>query len=454
MDFGTVFLLLVPLISLYIRDPSAGVSSGDAALNLLITVAGTAIYALAAVAILHGKVNRIRKVSSSGSMPPRPRPLRANAYFAYGLVAWFLLIVHWLKWKETFEALFFPSELFLVSDIFLVAPFLLPLILFRAEASRLFLGLKGTRTTFGRQLSMQLRTMGVLMVPQLLYLNLYRAMVSDVPMFARWFETHPILSFLVAGILLFLLFLLSPYFIRLLFTRVDLERYPGGDVLMPQIRELGKRTNTPLAAVYVWLTAERKVANAAVSGLFRRQRVVFLTDHLLKTLSPRETLAVVAHEIGHAKFKHLIFNFLLALMTGVFVLWSLVLISPFVESQEEVGLAVVALQLCYVVLVFGTFARRFERQADLYGAHVVGDPGLMASALLNLGRANHVSMTRSSITHPSIKARIAYLSKAFHKRGGDLAGALARARWGNRAAAAAMILAMAVTVFLFEYLPA
>lgn len=454
MDLNTIFLLLVPLISLYIRDPSAGVNPGDAAGNLLLVVAGTAIFTLAAIALLHGKVNRIRRLSSDGSMPPRPRPMRANAYFAYGLVVWFLLIVHWLKWKETFEALFFPSELFLVSDLFLVIPFLLPLLIFRAEAARLFLDLKGTRTRFGRQLSLQMRTMGVLMIPQLLYLNLYRAMVSDVPLFAGWFEAHPILSFLVAGILLFLLFLLSPYFIRLLFTRVTLERYPGGDLLMPQIRELADRTGTPLAAVYVWLTAERKVANAAVSGLFKRQRVVFLTDHLLETLTPRETLAVVAHEIGHAKFKHLVFNFLLALMTGVFVLWSLVLISPYIESQEEIGLAVVALQLCYVVLVFGTFARRFERQADLYGAHMVGDPGLMASALLNLARANHVRMTRSSITHPSIKSRIAGLSKAFHKQGGDLAGALAKARWGNRAAAAAMLLALAVTVFLFEYLPA
>ena len=451
---GTIFLLLVPLISLYIRDPSAGVSSGDAVLNLLLVVAGTTVYTLLAVALLHGRVSRIRRVAASGSMPPRPRPMRANAYFAYGLVAWFLLMVHWLKWKESFEALFFSSEMFLVSDVFLMLPFLLPLLLFRAEAMRLFLGLKGTRTPFTRQLSRQMRTMAVLIIPQLLYLNLYRAAISDVPLFARWFDSHPILSFLLAGILLFLLFLLSPYFIRLLFTRVELERYPGGEDLMTEIRKLGERTDTPLARVYVWLTAERKVANAAVSGLFRRQRVVFLTDHLLKVLSPPETIAVVAHEIGHAKFKHLVFNFLLALMTGVFVLWSLVLISPYVDSQEQLGIAVVVLQLCYVVLVFGSFARRFERQADLYGAHAVRDPGLMASALLNLARANHVPMTKSSITHPSIKARIANLSKAFHKQGGDLTGALARARWSNRAAALAMIAALAATVFLFEYLPA
>jgi Zn-dependent protease with chaperone function len=234
---------------------------------------------------------------------------------------------------------------------------------------------------------------------------------------------------------------------------VNLADYPGGAELAPALESLARRTGVALDRVHVWLTRERKIANAAVSGLFRRQRAVFLTDYLLKRLSRDEIVAVVAHELGHAKFHHLVFNFLLAIMSGVFVIWGIVGMSSWLETQQDVGFAIVALEAFYILGVFGLFARRFERQADLYAAYVTRSPRTVANALLQLARANNVSVRRGSITHPSIHSRIKRLTKLARDFGDDLSRPVRGAVLGNVVIALTLIVLFIYTVAHLEDLP-
>jgi len=453
MDFVTIFFLLVPLIALYVRTPSGPVPAEAALLDLGEALLLSALYFSAALLVFRIYLARRLAKARGGAGEATLKAGRANNFFVYGLTGLFFLEVHLLRLKESFEALFFSSELFVISDLILLAPFLVPFLLFRANTSHVVLQLRGIATTYRAELLRQCRTVGILLLPQLLYLNLYRTIVSDIPGLDRWFEQHPLYGFVVAGTLLFILFVLSPYFIRLLFARIELNQHPAGPALGPRLSDLAQRTGIALDRVFVWLTRQRRIANAAVSGLFGRQRTVFVTDHLLASLNSDEVLAVVAHEVGHAKLKHLYFNFLLAMTSGIFVIWGLVLAADVVQSQEEVGFLVIALELVYIFFVFGSFARRFEKQADLYAAYITGSPRIVGSALLRLASANQISVRRGSITHPSIHARVERLGKLHEKYGNDLTRPLRRAKFANGVIAFLFVAAFAGTIFLLDYLP-
>lgn len=454
MDFATIILLLIPIITLYVRTPSQHLTAGQAVMNLAVTVALSTTWLAGGIAAFRWYVRKTSARPRQAS-PAMLKVDKALALFTYGLAALFFVQVHVFYLKEAFERLFFSSEMFIVSDMFLLLPFLGPFLLFRSYAGRAGLRAKGVETTFAAEFARQTRMIGVLLIPQLLYLNLYRVMVSDVPYLSEWFEMHPAFAFVLAGTLLFLLFLLSPYCVRLLFVRVELRRFPSGEALIPHLEELARRCGTALDRVYVWLTRERKIANAAVSGVFSRHRSVFVTDHLLQTLSVPEVVAVVAHEIGHTYFGHLILNFLMALTSGVFVIWSLAGLAFVFDSvgQEELAIAVVGLEVIYIMVIFGGFARRFERQADLYAAHVTGQATLVAQALLRLAAVNHVPVSRASLTHPSIRSRVAELMARDRQNGPDLASAVRAARKRNGLVAAVMIGLILSTVFAIEYLP-
>jgi Zn-dependent protease with chaperone function len=452
VDFATVFMLLVPLVTLYVRNTNQAVPPGVAWGNLGFIALSSGAFAVAGIWLLRHVIARfIRRSQQDNKGRTSLKVGRFGTAYGAGLVALFFYQVNYLDWKGSFETLFFSCRWFVISDLLLVLPFLLPFLAFRGEIARLLLTLRGIKTSRLSQMRNQARTMAVLFVPQLLYLNIYRAVLEDVPGTSDLLARHPMFSFLLAGVLLFALFLASPYFIRLLFKRVPLEQFPGGSALLEPIDKLSKRAGISLGATFVWLTGERKVANAAVSGIVGKQRTVFLTDHIMNSLSAPELLAVVAHEIGHARFKHLLFNFLLAIMTGVFVLWTFVFISPWVETGEQTGMAVIMLQGIYILVIFGFFARRFERQADLYAAYAVGSPPLVGNALLKLARLNGVSVKRTTVTHPSIFKRVQLLARLEEKFGQNLEIPVRRTIWFNRLLALVLVSALAVTVFFVEY---
>lgn len=453
MDFVTIFLLLIPVIALYVRSPTALLTTQEAAVNLGLVAAITVVFLGVATAFLHLYIFRRTRRAKVRDTEVTLRLGRAGQFFVYGLAGLYFAQVHYLLLKESFEAIFFPSEWFFVSDLLLLQPFLAPFVLFRAWVSKLGLRVRGLDVRYRSEVLRQTRTTSLLLAPQLLYLNVYRTIVQDIPGLDEVFAQHPLLGFVVAGTLLFTLFVFSPYFIRLLFARVELGEHAAGPELGPMLDTLARRSRTRLNRVYVWLTGERRIANAAVSGLFSRQRAVFLTDHLLASLTPTEVVAVVAHELGHTRFLHLLFNFLLAIMSGIFVIWGLFLLNDYIVSQEDAGVAIVLLEAIYITMVFGFFARRFERQADLYAAHATGSAQLVSSALLKLAMANGVSVKRSSLTHPSIHARVKRLAALSRKHQGNFTRPLAWAVVANAGIALGLMGLFAYTMMELSALP-
>jgi STE24 endopeptidase len=142
--------------------------------------------------------------------------------------------------------------------------------------------------------------------------------------------------------------------------------------------ELGRRVGVRIRQVLV-MDASRRTAkhNAYFTGLGRTKRVV-LWDTLLADYEPSATLAVVAHELGHWRRRHL--QRMLALsaavmLPGLYVL-RLLLASAGVQSwagirgpadPAAVPLALLAVSVMQALWMPVTlwFSRAWERQADL-----------------------------------------------------------------------------------------
>jgi len=155
--------------------------------------------------------------------------------------------------------------------------------------------------------------------------------------------------------------------------------------------------------VYVLETGARGPANALAAGLLPGLRCVFVTERLVATLTHRELAAIVTHELGHHRRRHV------ALRLGAvaaFVLPWLATTALEVPGAFEAGLLLAA----PVTLAIVRLVRWTEYDADAYAAGRVGGEA-MGDALRRLvadtsppdGVLAHLSL------HPPLAARIARL---------------------------------------------
>jgi STE24 endopeptidase len=200
----------------------------------------------------------------------------------------------------------------------------------------------------------------------------------------RWW---PLIAGVGAAVLVALLTFVAPVLLEPVFNRfrpLDDER------LANELRALADRAGVPIRSVLVADASRRTTkSNAYVSGLGRTRRVV-LWDTLLERGAEPELNVVVAHELGHRRFRHVAWGTLLA-MTGavgsVLVLWALVA-DP--GDPSIVPLAVflfTALELASIP--FGAaLSRRFERTADRFSLELTDDPESYERLHVELAREN------------------------------------------------------------------
>jgi STE24 endopeptidase len=182
------------------------------------------------------------------------------------------------------------------------------------------------------------------------------------------------------------------------------------------------RHDVRVRQVIVWPTGGAMV-NAAVVGVAPSLRYLILTDGLLDHLAERELEAVVAHEVGHLKRRHVPWlaavTLSVVLVVGGCVGLAITLLPGEGAGGSEPGgllaagpaLGAVAITL----LTLGFASRRFEWQADAFaachfasaGADRVGDEGVsvMAGALGRVARLNGSDPRRFSWRHGSIRDR-------------------------------------------------
>ncbi len=169
--------------------------------------------------------------------------------------------------------------------------------------------------------------------------------------------------------------------------------------------------------------------NAFFTGFGRSKRIV-LFDTLLASQSPEEVEAVVAHELGHFRHRHVLFGMArgaVTLLAGFAAVGWLCrqpwLTAGFGFAHHGEATALVAANLLVGLvspalgLASNALSRRHEFQADDYARRQVG-AGPMISALTRLSRDNAGTLTPDPLyalvnySHPPVPERIAQLRAA------------------------------------------
>jgi STE24 endopeptidase len=171
--------------------------------------------------------------------------------------------------------------------------------------------------------------------------------------------------------------------------------------------------------------------NAYFTGLFGARRIV-LFDTLLETLGTREVVAVLAHELGHFKLKHVRWQLCRGvLLTGaqLYVLSLLLDLEPFYRAfglpQPTPYGALIVFGLWFGLLEFLLFqplhtalSRRAELAADRFATGHGVAPEALAEALLALRERSHLMpishplYSRVYHSHPPLLERLRALGTA------------------------------------------
>jgi STE24 endopeptidase len=199
--------------------------------------------------------------------------------------------------------------------------------------------------------------------------------------------------------------------------------------LRTAIEIFAQKAGFKLRNIYVIDGSKRSTkANAYFSGFGSKKRIV-LYDTLLKDLSEEEIVAVLAHEIGHYKKKHVIMNLAFSvLVTGLMLfLFSLVVDNP--NLSEAIGATSTSFHLGLIVfgilysplsLIIGMFSnyisRKNEFAADRFAKEKF-NPEILASALKKLSVKNlsnmmpHPAYVFFHYSHPPLLNRLEKLEK-------------------------------------------
>jgi STE24 endopeptidase len=164
---------------------------------------------------------------------------------------------------------------------------------------------------------------------------------------------------------------------------------------------------------------ELRLANAAQAGWLPGLRYVLVTDYLLDNLSPAESDAVIAHELGHARSHDMIWAvFSACLVLALFWLFIALSVSTAAGGSwliSGVGLAAVA-AIWVITWLRRSRAIRRELAADDVAVAAVG-PEAVAAMLERLTELNAIKRDTSRrfdrrAGHPGMDKRIARLRAA------------------------------------------
>lgn len=326
-------------------------------------------------------------------LTPASKPLEATAYGPF-------------PGRPSLNLLLYALILFILYQLLM-----LPLGLYRDFLREKAFGLS-TQTLQGWFLD-QLKGMVLGLVLLLPMVSILYALIRRFP------EAWSLWAGLLASFLIVFLATLSPVIVDPLFHRFK----PVEDPLRSRALALAERAGIKTDQIFEMDASRRTTKkNAYVSGLFQTKRIV-LYDTLIKGSTPEEVELVLAHELGHWRFKHLwkgvglgiLFTFL-GLFLASRALQGGIKAGLLTHPAEPKGLVVIALTLFLLALTTlplqNAISRTFEREADLESLSLTQNPEAFIQAEVKLARSNladldpHPAFVFLLYTHPPVLERI------------------------------------------------
>jgi len=228
-----------------------------------------------------------------------------------------------------------------------------------------------------------------------------------------------------------LMLVLYPTFIAPLFNKFSpLEDGP----IKQRIEALLARCGFQSRGLFVMDGSKRSShGNAYFTGFGAARRIVFF-DTLLKSLDPGEVEAVLAHELGHFKRRHIIKRIVWIFAASLLFLWILSVLMnqpwfyaglgvPLAAGEQSNGLALLLFALVVPLVtfplspLFSAYSRKHEFEADAYAADQAS-AGDLARSLVKMYEDNASTLTPDPLhsafydSHPPAAVRIARLQAA------------------------------------------
>ena len=200
--------------------------------------------------------------------------------------------------------------------------------------------------------------------------------------------------------------------------------------LKDSIDSYSEKVQFPISRVDVMDGSRRSShSNAYFSGIGKRKRIA-LFDTLLEKQSVQEILAIVAHEVGHYKNKHIQKGIVLSILSSGFMFF---MVSVFMKNPQLFGAfsmeklsvygSIVFFQILFspinmlLSLFTNALSRKNEFEADQYSVETIGDSMHLISGLKKLTVENLGNLTPHPLnvflnySHPPVLQRIRTLSR-------------------------------------------
>jgi STE24 endopeptidase len=225
---------------------------------------------------------------------------------------------------------------------------------------------------------------------------------------------------------------LAPAVILPLFNRF--QPMPDGE-LKEAIEIMAKKCNFPIVGLFVMDGSKRSTkANAFFTG-FGKTKKIALFDTLIAKHNTEELVAILAHEIGHFRCKHIPQRLIVSMLQSAVIFFLIGLVTDkngaFARSlfdafhvkniSPHVGLILFSLLFSPVSRLLGVFSntwsRKHEFEADAYAAKNTGSPQSLMTALKNLSTDNlshptpHALRVLLDYSHPPLSQRLEALEK-------------------------------------------
>lgn len=239
------------------------------------------------------------------------------------------------------------------------------------------------------------------------------------PNFWIWFGV-------IAGV--FVLFVNMFYTSLLLPLFNKLTPLGEGD-LKNAIETFAKKVDFPLDKVFIMDGSKRsKKANAFFSGIGKKKKIV-LFDTLVENHTTEELVAVLAHEVGHFKKKHIVWSYVLSVVQIFFTLFvmSLIIFNENISialggQVQAIHLNLIAFAILFspisgiTALFMSMYSRKNEFEADAYAKETFSGTAL-ANALKKLSVDSlsnlypHPAYVFFHYSHPPLLKRLEAINK-------------------------------------------
>jgi STE24 endopeptidase len=196
------------------------------------------------------------------------------------------------------------------------------------------------------------------------------------------------------------------------------------DELTARLTRMSEKAGARVRGVYEWMLSEKtRKANAALMGLGRTRRIV-ISDTLLATFNHDEIEAVLAHELGHHVYRHMLKGIVVQGVITFFGFWCLKLAIRWAELDwnrhyDQIDFANLPLMILVstaismaLLPVMNAYSRFNERQADVYAWKSLGSVAPFCSAMEKLAAQNLSEREPSRMveilfhSHPAIGRRV------------------------------------------------